>query len=146
MSTWRILAVAAAAVVIDTVHASAEPYLTAEQVRQMAIAMPKPVYPESALHRGITGSGVFKLYVHAKTGRLRSVKILRRTGNRELDAAAVWTLLQWRFKPGVLRTMRQVYPPSKEPDADKDACVCVPISFVLTRAGAQVHWDATLSA
>jgi TonB family protein len=101
--------------------------------------MPKPVYPESARQRGIEGSGVFKLHVHVKTGRLKSVKIWRSTRNRALDTAAVWALLQWRYKPGVLRTMRQIYPPSKEPDADEDACVCVPISFVLTPAGAQVH-------
>jgi TonB family protein len=139
MNTWRILAVAAAAVILVRVDAFAEGYLTAEQVRKLAIAMPKPVYPESARHRGIEGTGVFKLYVHAKTGRLRSVKILRSTGDRALDAAAIWTLLQWRFKSGALRTMRRVYPSSKEPTADEDACVCVPISFVLTRAGAHVQ-------
>jgi TonB family protein len=139
MSTWHFLAVAAVTVILVTVGTSAEGYLTAEQVRQLAIAMPKPVYPESERHRGIEGTGVFKLYVHAKTGRLTSVKILHSTQYRALDAAAIWALLQWRFKPGALRTMRQVYPPSKEPNADEDACVCVPISFVLTRAGAQVH-------
>jgi TonB family protein len=82
---------------------------------------------------------MFKLYVYAKTGQLRSIKILRSTRDKALDAAAIWALLQWRFKPGALRTMRQLYPPSKEPHADEDACVAVPISFVLTRAGAQVR-------
>ena len=139
MNTWRILVVAAAVDMLVAADAFAEPYVTAEQARQFAIAMPKPVYPESARHHGIEGSGIFKLYVHAKTGQLKSVKILRSTRNKALDAAAIWALLQWRFKPGVLRTMRQVYPPSKEPEADEDACVCVPISFVLTRAGAQVR-------
>jgi TonB family protein len=134
MKTWRIFAVAATGVILVALDASAGPYVTAEQVRQLAITMPKPTYPESALKRGITGSGVFKLYVHVKTGQLRSVKILRSTRDKALDAAAIWALLQWRFKPGVLRTMRQVYPPSREPRADEDACVCVPISFVLTRA------------
>jgi TonB family protein len=139
MDAWRVLALAAAAVVLVTVDASAGPYLTAEQGRQLAIAIPKPVYPESARQRRITGSGVFKLYVHAKTGRLTSVKILHSTGDRALDAAAVWALLHWRFKPGVLPTMRQLYPASKEPDADKNACVCVPVSFVLTSTGARVE-------
>ena len=139
MSTWSILVVAAAAVILVAADASAGPYVTAEQVRQLAIATPKPVYPESARQRGITGSGVFKLYVHVKTGQLRSVKLLHSTGNRALDAAAIWALLQWRFKPGVLPTIRKLYPPSKEPHADEDACVCVPISFLFTSAGAQVH-------
>jgi len=138
MNTWRIFGVVATGVLLVAVDASAGPYVTAEQVRQLATAMPKPTYPESALKRGITGSGMFKLYVHVKTGQLRSVKILHSTRDKALDAAAIWALLQWRFKPGVLRTMRQVYPPSKESGADEDACVCVPISFLLTRAGAQV--------
>jgi TonB family protein len=131
MSTWHILAIGAATVTLVAAGASAGPYLTAEQVRQSTIAAPKPVYPDSARQ--------FKLYVHVKTGELRSVKIMRSTGNRALDAAALWALLQWRFKPSVLPTMRKLYPPSKEPDADKDACVCVPISFLFTSAGAQVH-------
>jgi len=139
--TSHLGAVAATAVIIVAIDASAGQYVTAEQARQFALATPKPVYPRSALQRGITGSGVFKVYVHAKTGRLKGVKILRSTRDKALDAAAIWALLQWRFKPGALRTMRQVYPPTKEPDADEDACVCVPISFVLARTGAQVHLD-----
>jgi TonB family protein len=137
MSPLCLVVIVAAGVNLVALDAFARPYLTAEQGRQLAIAMPKPVYPESARRRGIAGSGVFKLYVHSKTGRLSSVKILRSTGDRALDAAAIWTLLQWRFKPGVLPTIRQLYPPSKEPDADEDACVCVPVSFTL--AGAQVR-------
>ena len=110
MSTWRILSAGAAAVTLVATGAFARPYLSAEQVRQLAIATPKPVYPESARQRRITGSGIFKLDVSVKTGQLKSVKIVRSTGNRALDAAAVWALLQWRFKPGV-------------------ACVYVPVSF-----------------
>ena len=139
MSTWRILAVAAAAVILIAVHAFAGATVSAEQARQWAIAMPKPVYPESARQSGITGSGLFKLYVHVKTGSVKSVKIWRSTGNRALDAAAIWALLQWRFKPGVLPTMRQLYPPSKEADADVNACVGIPISFVLKRTEALVQ-------
>jgi TonB family protein len=139
MSKWRILGVATAAVLLVGIRAFAGPRVSAEQVRQWAIAMPKPVYPVSALLRGITGSGVFKLYVHVKTGRVKSVKIWHSTGDRALDAAAVWALLQWRFKPGVLPTMRQLNPPSKEPDADEDACIGIPISFVRTHAGAAVN-------
>jgi len=139
MNMWRILVFSVAAVMLVTVPAFAGPHLSAEQARQWAIAMPQPTYPESARRHRITGSGVFKLYIHVKTGRVKSVNIFRSTGDRSLDAAAVWALLQWRFKPGVLPTMRQLYPQSKEPDADEDACVGIPISFVLAGAGAQVH-------
>jgi len=139
MNTWRILAFPAAAVMLVIIPAFAGPHLSAEQARQWAIAMPQPIYPESARQHRITGSGVFKLYIYVKTGRVKSVNIFRSTGDRSLDAAAVWALLQWRFKPGVLPTMRQLYPSSKDPDADEDACVGIPISFVLAGARAQVH-------
>ena len=86
-------AIAGAVQLLIEFGAFAEPYMSAEQVRQCAIAMPKPVYPESARQHGIEGSGVFKLYVHAKTGQLKSVKILRSTRDRALDAATIWALL-----------------------------------------------------
>lgn len=139
MNTWHILAFAAAALTLVAVPGFAAPHFNAEQPRQLALAMPQPTYPESARQHHITGSGVFKVFIHVKTGCVKSVKIFRSTGNRSLDAAAVWALLQWRFKPGVLPTMRQLYPQSKEPDADEDACVGIPISFVFSGGGAQVH-------
>ncbi|PYX11743.1 MAG: hypothetical protein DMG84_23280 [Acidobacteria bacterium] len=107
VSTWRILSAGAAAVTLVATGALAGPYLT-----------PKPVYPESARQRRITGSGIFKLDVSVKTGQLKRVKIVRSTGNRALDAAAVWALLHWRFKPGV-------------------RCVYVPVSFTITSVAIQ---------
>jgi TonB family protein len=126
----RIIALTTVALMVLRVTAAASPHITAEQARQWLIFAPQPAYPESARVSRIQGSGYFKLIVRVRTGRIQRIVIFRSTGNSMLDAAAVQALRQWRFKPGVLPSIRQLYPPTKEPDADKDACVLVPISFV----------------
>ena len=127
----RIGMLALAALVAIRISAAASTHLTALQAREWTIFAPQPAYPESARTRRIQGSGHFKLIVRVKTGRIQRIVIFRSTGNSALDAAAIQALQQWRFKPGVLPSMRQLYPPTKEPDADEDACALVPISFVL---------------
>jgi TonB family protein len=126
----RIIALTAVALMIVRVSAAASPHITAEQARQWLISAPQPAYPESARVSRIQGSGYFKLIVRVKTGRIQRIVVFRSTGSSTLDTAAVQALRQWRFKPGVLPSMRQLHPPSKEPDADKNACILVPISFV----------------
>jgi TonB family protein len=127
----RIGMLALAALVVTQINAAASTHLTAAQTRELMIFAPQPAYPESARTRRIRGSGYFKLIVRVKTGRVQRIVIFRTTGDSALDAAAIQALRQWRFKPGVLPSMRQLNPPTKEPDADKDACVLIPISFVL---------------
>jgi len=122
---------ALAALVVMQISAAAATYLTAAQAREWTIFAPRPAYPDSARIRRIQGSGLFKLIVRVKTGRVQRVVIFRTIGDSALDAAAIQALRQWRFKPGALASMRQLYPPTKEPDADEDACVLIPISFVL---------------
>jgi TonB family protein len=119
-----------AAFVLLRINAAGSTHITAAQARQWAIFTPQPTYPESARASGIQGSGYFKLIVRVQTGRIQRIVVFRSTGSSILDAAAVQAFRQWRFKPGVLPSMRQLYPPTKEPAADKDACVLVPISFV----------------
>jgi TonB family protein len=125
------LAIAASA--SDSMHA------TTEQVRQWAISIPKPTYPTSARLRYASGSGFFKLRVEIKTGRVKDINTLRSTGRADLDSAAIQTFRQWRFKPGVLPSIRQLYPQSKDPLVQQDCFLGVPISFVLTSAGARVQ-------
>ena len=127
----RIGMLALAALVAIQMSAAASIHLTAAQARQWTIFAPHPAYPESARTRRIQGSGYFKLIIRVKTGRIRRIVIFRSTGDSALDGAAIGALRQWRFKPAVLPSMRQLYPPTKEPHADEDACVLVPISFVL---------------
>ena len=115
----------------QTRYWNANGVLTAAQARQWTIFAPKPAYPDSALTRRLQGSGLFKLIVRVKTGRVQRVVIFSAIGDSALDAAAIQALRQWRFKPGALPSMRQLHPPTKEPDADEVACVLIPITFAL---------------
>jgi len=127
----RIGILALAALMVIRISAAASTHLTAEQAHKWTIFAPHPAYPDSARTRKIQGSGYFKVIVRVKTGSVQRIVIFRSTGSLALDTAAIQALRQWRFKPGVLPSMRQLNPPSKEPDADEDACILVPISFVL---------------
>jgi TonB family protein len=104
---------------------------TEEQVRQWAIWMPKPTYPISARLRYVTGSGYFGLLVEVKTGLVKLVKTLQTTGDADLDNAAKAALQQWRFKPGVLPSIRKNNPRTKYPHADEYCQMRVPIVFSL---------------
>jgi len=126
----RTIGLASAALLLFRLSAAASTHITAEQARQWTIFTPPPAYPESARIRGIQGSGSFKLIVRVKTGRIQRIVVLHSTGNSTLDAAAIQALRRWRFRPNVLPSMRKLNPPAKEPDADEDACIVVPISFV----------------
>src|SRR5713101_213209 len=68
--------------------------------KQDSIAAPDPDYPIKAQHLGYQGQGIYRLVVNDKTGVADEVKVLRTTGHRELDASAVMTLFQWKFRPG----------------------------------------------
>ena len=105
---------------------------TPEEVRRWAISTPKPKYPISARIRRVTGRGVFELWVVIKTGLAKGVKTMRSTGDAELDFAVIQTLQQWRFKPGVLPSIRQVHPQTKAPYADEYCRIVVPVNFSLT--------------
>ena len=71
------------------------------QYKKDTIAAPDPDYPIKAQHLGYQGQGIYRLAVNDKTGVADEVKVLRTTGHRELDASAVMTLFQWKFRPGV---------------------------------------------
>ena len=130
MRTHILGLVAATLALVDVTTAAASTHLTAAQAREWTIFAPQPAYPETARARGIQGSGYFKLIVRVKTGRIQRIEVFRSTGSSILDDAAIHAFRQWRFKPDVLPSIRKLYPPSKEPDADKNACILVPLSFV----------------
>ena len=104
---------------------------TAEQVRQWSVFTPKPRYPDAARQQHIAGSGLYKLRVVIKTGRVKRIIVLRSTGNKDLDNSAVQTLSQWRFRPGALPSIRRIDPNTKEPNADEEALVGIPVVFTL---------------
>ena len=68
-----------------------------------SVAAPDPDYPIKAQHLGEQGQGIYRLVVNEKTGVADEVKVLRTTGHRDLDASAVMTLFQWKFRPGAVK-------------------------------------------
>ena len=117
------------AVLATVTPLAASVHATAEQQRQWRVHAPQPPYPDAARRQHITGSGFYKLRVLIKTGRVQEVIMLRSTGNKDLDKSAIKTLAQWRFRPGALPSMRSLDPSTKEPHADEEAFVGIPIAF-----------------
>jgi TonB family protein len=109
--------------------------ITSEQLAKLTIYKPQIQYPEQVRLRRITGDGFFKLRVQKSSGRVKQVNVLQTTGNDLLDAAAVKGLSQCRFKPGVLRSVKELNPHSYDPLASEDCLLRVPVSFNLTRDG-----------
>jgi TonB family protein len=46
------------------------------------------------------GSGIFRLSLDLKTGRVIDVTVVKSTGHSTLDGSAIEALRQWQFKPG----------------------------------------------
>ncbi len=66
-----------------------------------AIAAPAPAYPRDALRGGITGRVELELLVGVDGGVLE-VRVVRSSGNRQLDNAAREQVLHnWRFQPAM---------------------------------------------
>jgi len=72
----------------------------ATALAQIMLSMPKPDYPLAARARHITGYGMYDVWFHLETGLVSHVDIIRSTGSRLLDDAAVRRLRQWHAKPG----------------------------------------------
>jgi protein TonB len=59
-----------------------------------------PEYPPAALRSGIGGRVVVRAKIDA-SGKPAEVSIAKRSGNRDLDRAAVRAVRQWRFQPAM---------------------------------------------
>ncbi len=79
------------------------------------IKKPTPEYPLHLRRAHVTGYGFFRMYI-SKQGEVTAIKIVKSTGNRDLDAVAMKGLIQWRAKPG----------PKREFD--------IPICFAMTQS------------
>ena len=66
----------------------------------IAVFAPKPEYPNEARAKSWGGSGVVLLNVDTKKGLVISARMLKSTGHKVLDDAALNSFRQWRFKPG----------------------------------------------
>jgi len=60
----------------------------------------KPSYPPAAIKRGYAGRVLLRLFVSV-AGDVSEVKLLRSSGYRVLDGAAIKAVKSWRFSPAV---------------------------------------------
>ena len=105
---------------------------TVKQIESWIIARPSPDYPAEALARRETGSGVVKVHFKVKTGTVRTIQVIQSTGHKALDAAAVKAFNQWRFRAGVLPSIRQVL--TVVPPISNETARSIPISRVSAAA------------
>ena len=82
------------------------------------VSSPAPRYPRSAQRRGIEGEVLLRVHV-GTDGEPEGIDLVRGSGSRELDRAAVEGVRRWRFAPA-MRNGQAV-----------DATVQVPITFDL---------------
>lgn len=85
--------------------ASAERAPRSQEPRLMT-GNPSPQYPAAALRAGIGGTVMVRAEIDA-SGQPVDVDVVRRSGNRDLDRAAVQAVRKWRFEPA-LRNGRAV--------------------------------------
>lgn len=113
---------------IDICHAAAAPTASAAKMVEAEFA-PQPKYPVWAGLRGAQGRGMFVLRIEIKSGRVRDVVVVQSTGHKDLDAAAVVALKQWRFKRDTLTPRSKTFPNSKDPLAGEVSLIKVPVIF-----------------
>ena len=130
--TMRLITILSVIAIAGRLSA-AEPSVESNAILRAAIATPKPEYPYAARYNWIQGSGLYKVRVQTSTGRVKEVTVVTSTKSQLLDQAAVNGLKRWKFKPGVLPTIRHFNPRTKDPFADEDLLFKVPISFVMGR-------------
>jgi TonB family protein len=67
------------------------------------VHMVSPRCPHKQQASRIGGTGVFRMTIDFRTGKITSVAIVKSTGSDPLDRETVFALRQWRFKPGTRR-------------------------------------------
>ena len=70
-----------------------------ELARPLYKVNPRPSYPKIARRRGYEGIVVLNVQV-LKTGQVGDISVLRSSGHRRLDRAALNAVRKWRFEPG----------------------------------------------
>ena len=132
----RLLKIVFALLTVGSVTSAAPSHRpTVNQIQSWVISRPSPEYPREALARGEAGSGVIKLHFSVRTGAVRTAEVVQSTGHKALDAAAMSAFRRWRFKAGVLPSIRSLNPHTKEPFADEDFVAKIPFTFALASGG-----------
>lgn len=70
------------------------------QAPRLLAGNPSPQYPAAALRAGIGGTVMVRAELDAN-GQPVDVDVIRRSGNRDLDRAAVQAVRKWRFEPAM---------------------------------------------
>jgi TonB family protein len=125
------VAVCIIAVITPICALAREAQVSTGKSKAFATFTPTPEYPFAARAAQITGSGVFILRIHIKTGIVTQVILGLSTGHALLDKAAAQSLIQWRFKPGAtpyveVHSIRVAPPQTKE-----ETFVKVPVTFTM---------------
>jgi len=79
---------------------------------------PPPRYPAAARRRGLEGTVIVRLRVDAR-GRVLAAEVLKGSGSKLLDGAALAALKRWRFTPG------------QDQKGTVESTVTVPVEFAL---------------
>lgn len=78
------------------------------EVRKNLVHIVPPQFPHKLGRSRIGGTGVFRMTIDSKTGKVTDVAVVKSTGQDALDREARIALRQWRFKPGKLTTADQL--------------------------------------
>jgi TonB family protein len=104
MMRWLLLALIGI-VSFSSLHAqSASPAGSGAPIK--AIYTPKPVYRPEWARQGLTGKGVVLVTIDQATGKVTGARMLKSTGNKLLDGAALEAYSQWRFQPGTISQVK----------------------------------------
>lgn len=76
------------------------PYASASNSPPVPIEMPAPRYPPESMSRGESGEVLLEINVDP-AGRPHSMDIVRSSGSRYLDRAALVAARSWRFRPAM---------------------------------------------
>lgn len=73
--------------------------------KTLAIYHPSPKYPYAARQQHCAGIGIFVLYVRPD-GAVSSVEVAQSTGYSILDQSRIEAFRQWRFRPGIVKSVK----------------------------------------
>jgi TonB family protein len=79
--------------------------ISARELLQFTTKTSIPSYREDDRINRFTGTGIFDLRIDPSTGETTGIRIFKSTGHDELDASALKALINWRFKPGLVRVV-----------------------------------------
>src|SRR6266487_6839807 len=92
----------AALVCVSSLHAQSGTSAVTPQPPPKAIYTPKPVYRSEWARQGLTGKGVVLVTIDKETVKVIGARMLKSTGSKVLDGAALEAYSQWRFQPGTV--------------------------------------------